>query len=404
MPHHPRVEQRKLAVAAAAAALLAGAPAWAEESPYYIGGSLGATHDSNIFRRAAREADTITSEGIFGGVDQPLGRQRVFANANVNANQFKSNHQLNNTSYGLTSGLDWQTIEHLSGTVRYLTNQRLANYGDPNAPLTTEKNVERSQQLAATARYGISSAFALEGGAERRAVSFSLAGDNRDFTQRVGHLGLRWGGTGILSVGVGVRSTRGDVDLGDKTSRRDVDLSVTWQPSGASVVSGRLSSTRETHSLANVSEFSGVTGSLSWTYKPTGRTQFAASLSRDTGSETTFTIFPSVLPNTPPFITSADTNRLTTVLQAVASYELTGKIGLNGNLRYSRNTTAQTGLLSPNTTGHDTLSAIGLSASYAATRSVSLGCNVGHDSRSTGVADSTYSANTIGCSVQVTLR
>ena len=75
MPHHPRVEQRKLALAAAAAALLAGAPAWAEESPYYIGGSLGANHDSNIFRRAARESDTITSEGIFGGFDQPLGRR-----------------------------------------------------------------------------------------------------------------------------------------------------------------------------------------------------------------------------------------------------------------------------------------------------------------------------------------
>jgi hypothetical protein len=401
MPYPLRDSRRNMLqpLALACLALAAGA-ALAEESPYYIGASLGVTHESNVFRRALAESDTITSGGLLGGIDQSFGRQRVFANGTVNANRFRNHDQLNNVSYGLSSGLDWQTIEHLSGTLRYSTNQRLANYGETTAPNINEKDVERTQQLVASVRYGISSAFALEGSVERRTVSFSAATDTRDYSQRVGSFGVRWGGTGIVTVGIGVRQTRGDYSgSGDQTSRRDIDLTATWQPSGFSQLNGRLSSSRETHSVVKDSEFSGLTGSLGWTYRPSPRTSINALLSRDTGSETTFYTFATPAPNVPPTVIGVDTSRITTALQLGATYELTAKIGLSGSLRHSRNSSVNSG-----STGHDTLNVYALGASYQPTRSVGLSCHVSHDNRSTEVAVSTYSANTLGCSAQVTLR
>src|SRR6266436_4482934 len=105
--------------------------AMAETSPYYIGVSQAFTHDNNVFRRPDNGtlpvlADTLSSTGLLGGIDQPFGRQHFFANGTAATNRHKNLDQLNNTSYGLAAGLDWSTVERLSGNVRASANQSLA--------------------------------------------------------------------------------------------------------------------------------------------------------------------------------------------------------------------------------------------------------------------------------------
>jgi hypothetical protein len=75
-----------------------------------------------------------------------LGRQRFYANGNVAANVYGQLSELDNTSYGLTAGWDWATVERLSGTVYASYNQGLADYGGFNqAPCSTSEGHPRQR-------------------------------------------------------------------------------------------------------------------------------------------------------------------------------------------------------------------------------------------------------------------
>jgi hypothetical protein len=396
----------------ACALALAGA-ARAEESPYYIGASLGVTHDSNIFRTNNAQGDTITSAGVLGGIDKMLSRQHVYANLSAQSNKHQDFSYLDNTSYTGAAGLDWQTVERLSGTLRYSTSQNLVNFADVVTPVGT-RDVQKTQAGGATVRFGITPEFALEGGGDHRTVSFSADEDKRGFKQSAGHLGVRWGGTGIVTLGVAARATKtdtpqavispfipGDLLLGippvfptygpDKAERRDLDLTGTWTPSGLSTLTGRISLTRETHTQPTIPTFSGVTGALTWDYKPTGRLAFKTSLTRETSSEVVFSGLPlDLVP------VRADNNRLNTVLAVEGQYEVTAKIMATADLKHANGTLVTTGV---NQQSSSSTNAFGIGARYDATRTISLACNVNYESRT-----HVYNATIASCSGQFVLK
>lgn len=384
----------------------------AETSPYYIGVSQSFTHQDNVFRRpdgvpgAPIVSDTISSTGVNGGIDQPFGRQRFFASGNAAVNKHKNQSQLDNNSYGLTAGLDWSTIERLSGTVRLNANRSLASYGDDGSSSTTQRNIQTSHQASLSARYGLGANIGLEGGAEARKVKFSASDDQRGFKQDSANLGVRWGGSGQLSIGLSGRTSKGTypniqtastptpVFETDEVDRQDLSVNVTWTPTGLSTISGRLSQTREEHSLPFRPEFKGTTGELSWDYRLTGKVGMRASFVRDTGTETTFrqVFLPGPLPIPVPGLDPirVDSNRLSNSWLLNMDYELTAKIHMAANARQVKSSAG-------GSTG--SVTSYGLSASYAPTRTISIGCNVNRDERS-GV----YDANSYGCSARLTLQ
>ena len=69
-----------VALAAAVACGLARAD---EPSPYFIGVTQALTHDSNINRIPNGTSDNYSSTGIVAGLDQRIGRQRVYASAGL---------------------------------------------------------------------------------------------------------------------------------------------------------------------------------------------------------------------------------------------------------------------------------------------------------------------------------
>ena len=407
MPHPLRASHPALLQSLALAiGLLTAASTQAQEGlrPYYIGASQTFTHDDNVRRTTTGQiSDTISSTGLLAGIDVPISRQRLFANGSVQANRYKDRSELNNVSYSLTGGVDWETIEHLTGTLRYTAAQSLA---DIERVGVTEENLQRTQSLAASARWGAAARLAFEGGAEHRRVNYSTSAE-RNYSENLGRIGVKWGTPEQLVFGVGLRLTKGKfpnrLDGGtppapapDETDRKDVDLTAAWVPTGLSTITARLSATRQTHSRSSIPRFSGATGQLSWLYRPTGRFGFTASLGRDTGTETTFIAAPAVDPATPgPTLPlQVDSNRVSNFYQLAATYELTGKTGLTASA-VRRNGT----LTSTSGTVPDATSSYLVGLRYAATRSISLGLNAGRESR-----DNSYVVNTVSLTGQITLR
>jgi hypothetical protein len=390
---------------------LAAVGARAETSPWYIGASQGFTHHSNVFASVNNpRSDTISSTGVLGGLDLQLGRQHLYANGNAQANRYQNASELNNVSYGFTGGLDWQTIERLSGSLQVAANRALVNYADVQFP-TGIRDVQTTQAALATIRYGITPSLAVDASAAHRTVDFSAVEDTRDFRQNTASLGLRWGGTGLLTLGAGVRLTKNDfptalvvapvvqpppapilpgVYAPDKADRKDVDLTGTWSPSGLSKLSGRISVTRETHSDPRIPELSALTGALAWDYRPTGKLSLRAAITRDTGSETAFAAAAaSFVP------LRADNNRVNTQVDLQAKWEATAKIVVGAAARHTSGSVLDTQGVSNNTsTNH-----FSLDANYAVTRAIDLSCSIGYESRAHG-----YHANTVGCAGRITLR
>ena len=394
----PRLSMRPLAFLIT---LAGSACAQADANPYYIGVRQEFVRESNVFRTAARLGDTMSSTGLLAGIDQPFGRQRFYADMSLLANRYQNYSELNNFSHSETAGLDWSSMERLSGTLHYLSRQDLADFGLTSG--STAKNMQHTQQASASARYGLATRLGLEGSVEHSRVDFSNNAFNTgEFSQNAASLGLRWGASGLLTLGAGLRATHGEYphykdpfdplapETPDRMRRRDLDLTAVWSPTGLSTFNARASSTRETHSQVSRPGFSGLTGALGWDYRLTGKLTIKTQLTRDTGSEATFlTVAPGSLPQ------RSDNNRLTTLAELGASYEATAKIGLTANLRRTHGSIASTSGASLG----DSTSSVSFGAKYQPTRSISLGCNAGREHHV-----NVYNAYTAGCAAQLTLK
>lgn len=392
--------------------LLAGGSARAEQSPYYVGGSLGVTHVSNIYRTSSatpRNNDNVTTASLLAGLDQRFGRQRLFGDVSLRNNRYAKNKSLGNDSYALNAGLDWETVNRLSGQLSLSSNRNLAQFNPgAGAPEITKKNIEQTDQARASVRYGLASLLSMEGSLTHRRREYSAREyDAYDFTQDTVSLGLSYQPRAALTLGVALRYSEGSYPhtpapggtfIKNDFTGKDLDFTAGWTLSGASVLNGRLSASRRDYKLEGARDFSGLTGSLSWRWQPTAKLQINSSLTRDTGDETSFLNLGSL-----GGITS-DYSRITNSLQINSSYELTGKVLLDAGLNYSkRSQNNRLGAL--DNKGSEQTTSLSLGARWMVTRSGLIGCQINHDKRDADAFVSTpYSANSYGCYGQLTLR
>ena len=401
---------------AASLSLLCGS-ACSETSPYTLGASETYTHDSNFVHLAdgasppaslQARTDWIATTTLFGSVDQTIGRQRLYANANVRDNRYRYNRLYDNQGFGLAAGLDWATVERVSGNLGLSSNRLLASFdrGNGNNAPNVAKNIEQTDQLSASARVGVVTDVTLEAGYSQQRQRFSEVGARLE--QSITSLSVRERFGGALTLGAGLRLTDGRYpDYNDSFHGRDLDLSANWVPNAVSVVVARLSLGRTDHSLATAQDFKGVTGALSWEWKPSGKLAFSSQLGRSTGNDSNF----ETTSGAATVITaSADNSRLTTSLWLNAGYEATAKIRLDAS--WSRASRALTNSLSVNSgqpisaTDGDRLDRFRLSARYVPTRTLELSCNLGRERRSADNSTLTYAyrSTTVACSAQFAVQ
>ena len=391
--------------------LLFCAAATAQSSPYYIGLTQTIAHNTNLIGlrdnqtlpAGLSKSDTVFSTALVAGIDQPLGRQRLFGTANLSSNRYSRNSDFNSSGYALRLGLDWQTVERLSGRVSASSDRTVrADVRDGNDQFIRRSNAETANQLDASLSVGLVTRLSAEATLQRRDVRYSAAeAAYREYQQSSASLGLRLRPGGAITWGLGLRQTRWDylnlltgvADTNDRRTRNDLDASVLWRPSGVSSFDIRLSSGKTEHEQFNTRDFSGVTGGVGWDWQPSAKLRFNTRLARDTGQDA-------------DRVTTAYT-RTTDTLRVAADYALSAKIGLNLSVGAYNRLLSGRGLVVSGLSGREKGNSLAFGARWAPVRSTVLGCNVSSDrlgSNSNPLLSDSHSASAVSCYGQLVLQ
>lgn len=400
----------------ALAAALAALPAQAETSPYYIGASQALSRSSNLLRLpdgvtapdGFSKSDTVSATSLLAGLDQPFGRQRAYGSLTLRSSRLASNEIYNNDGYVLTAGLDWATIERVSGSLKVFGNRNLASFNADGIGLVAKKNIETSKQMDAALRVGVVTELTAELYVSNRRVEYS-AEEYRslEFRQDSASLGLRWRPSGASLLGVALRETNGRYPKfitlfdgsfrADSFDRRDIDFTATFDATGASTLSTRISIGKAEYEVAKERGFSGVTGALSWNWRPTGKLRLDAELLRDTSQS-------SASSGSAISVSSSDYNRLTTSLRMRIEHALSAKVAANAALTHGRRdlaSTLQQAGATVDRSGQDRTTNLSVGAIWAPVRALQFGCDLARERRSSDTTLSTsYGDTTTSCNGQ----
>jgi hypothetical protein len=383
----------------------------AQSSPYYIGVAQTFFHDNNLIRLRDNQAlpaglsksDTVSSTALVAGVDQPIGRQRLSGTANLNYNRYNRNSEFSSSGYALRLGLDWQTVERLSGRVAVSADRTLrADVRDANDQFILKSNAETANQFDATVSVGLVTRLSAEATLLRRDVRYSAAeAVFREYQQTGASVGLRYRPGGSTTWGLGLRQTRWDYpsfllglpDPNDRRTRNDLDTSVVWQATGTSSLDIRLSSGKTSHDQFDVRDFSGVTGSAGWDWQATGKLRINSRLARDAGQDS-------------DRLTSAFT-RTTDSLRVAAEYGYSAKIGMNASVTLYERDSEGRGVGVNAVSGREQGNNLSLGARWVPLRSTTVGCNISTERQgnsSNPALNDAFSATSFSCYGQFILQ
>jgi hypothetical protein len=406
---------------ALAVAALLPAISHAEQNPYYVGASLGITHDDNLLRlgnggaadEGQSKSDTVTQTSLLAGFDQPFGRQRAYGNLSVRDTRYSNNSNYNNQGYTLSTGLDWSTVERISGSVTATANRSLASFNTVGLSQVRDKNLQETLGIGATVNVGLVTEYSLVASIGHRQVKNSLDLKQTkalDFEQDNASIGARWSPRSSTNFGLSLSETRGrypnfsqddvtKVYSPDRFKQTGIDLSAQLQPSGVSSFDARLTLSKSKYDLNQARDFSGLTGTVGWNWQPAGRLKFSSRFTRDTGQNSYAVQLFGVAG-------ASEYTQLNNTLRLQADYDVSGKIAATTALQVTdRKLTNTVSLFNSTDTGRDTSTVLSLGARWAPLRSVLVGCDLSTEQRSaSGVLGVPLKDNTIGCYGQFQLQ
>lgn len=418
---------RRIVTSSCAAILsLQAGVALAETSPWYIAASQSYTYESNLLRLATGQDapfgysrnDDVTSTALLAGLDQPIGRQRLFGNLTVRQNRYSGNPQFNNTSYSATAGVDWSTIERVSGSLSANANRALQSFSTDIFSTERLNNLESTETINGNIAVGLVTEYSLVASGGHRRVHNSLDDPgirSREFYQDNAELALRWAPSGLATFGLGVGVTRGRYPKfgiqangdyqADRFKRNDVILTATLRPTGASTVDIRLANGETRYDLNQQRNFSGVTGSVAWGWQVTGKFRVSSAINRDTGQDSYATR--TFITNQP---TTADYSRIVDQVRVQAYYDFSAKVGFNAGASYAHRDLVRTindPLVPTDATGADRTVTMSLGGRWSPRRYATLGCDVSSEKRSatgSNLLSADMTAKSLTCFGQLTLQ
>lgn len=422
-----------LRVAAALLALWASA-ASAQQSPWSVGGSLLWSHDANLLRLADGQnpgpgesrSDTVLSTALVGGLNQNIGRQRVFGNLTLRDNRFEKNGKYNNQSYNGALGVDWSTINRVSGTLSFSAARNLSTFNAEGVGLLPEKNLESTQALNASVSVGLVTEYSLEVGASRRQVRNSVQDErvlSRDVNLDTVSMGLAWRPSPAFSLSGALRNVKALYPTfrvvtstgtnpggyeSDRYKQQQFDLVAALQPSGASTLDLRLTFGDTRYVINEERNFSSVNGSVGWLWQATSKLRLTTRLARDKGQDSYPSSVPFFFSRIP--VTLSDSRVISTV-RVQADLDVSAKVALSTSLQHARRTLDRDTLAVSNTlpmgnsSGKDGTTVFTLGARWAPLRNALVGCDASHERRrASGDLTSNLKGATFGCYGQISLQ
>lgn len=421
-PFLPSSSARPVAVAAALAAL--SLPAWSgtdaepPSSPWSIGVLETVMHDSNVFRvqdgaaltPPASRGDWISTTGVTASLDQPIGRERLKAAAELDWNAFRDNKQLNSSAHSLSIEGDWATVDNLSGEIGYSNSAQLYRYNLSETEPSTERNTQTTN--AGFVRFHLGGVTRWTFDAIFNGLDLGYSADPykpRDLRRWDASLGATYQSSADLRLTMSDRYTKGeypnytvsgefpDTVTPDHFTRNDIALGVTLAATGASTLRARVSLAHENHSVIDARSFDAWSADGQWTWTPTGRTQLTLDFLRDNDTGST---------ESPLFSANADA-RSRTAISTTVNYELTGKTKLHASATYAHRELDSSFAGNPDSTlrGTDDLWNAGIGFDYLPTRTSRIGCTISRERRRTGGDDISitypYSATVGSCTGQI---
>jgi hypothetical protein len=399
-------------------------PAAADNTPYFVGVSQAVVYESNSLRLESGQAlpdglkfaDSLFVTSLLGGFDQPYGRQRGYGNLSLRQNSYASNSGRNNQAYTGLLGLDWSTIERISGSLSISANRSLSNADGLGLSVLQEKNFETNQSLNTSIAMGLVTEYSLEAGFSHLEVRNSLTNRTllaRDFDRDNASVGVRWRPSPAASLGLNLRESRGRYPrfrqvadgsfLSDRFKQQGVEISAALQPSGASSFDLRMGQNKTRYDLNQARDFSGLTGSLGWNWQATGKLRLSTRLSRDTGQNS----IAQTLFGVPG---RADYTQLLNTFRMQADFDVTAKIAFSSSWQTVQRKSSQlaSGTNDPrdvDKSGKDLTHLFTLGARWLPYRTTTISCDGSIERRSAqGELAAALRNSTFGCSGQFQLQ
>jgi exopolysaccharide biosynthesis operon protein EpsL len=374
----------------------------------FVSGYAGVTYDSNVFRLSSDQSpqdvglhtsgkgDTIYNIGAGISADVPYSRQRFQANLIVNDYKYIKFDNLDYIGGSGRAAWLWQVGDDWNGDVVYSFSRALQSY---NYFVSTERNIVDRQLIAFDPRYRIAPNWELQAGVNYSTVSNDLeAASFNDYNQFGWNLGTRY----ITPSGnsVGLRLESGNARFPNiffvngstvDNAYRDTRLATffDWTFSGASKIDGSIGYKERQHENLPQRDFSGWTGSAGWTWTPTAKAVVRIIVARDVGGVEDIAV----------------TYARTYTFTVRPTYQLTSKIGLNGQAQYQDLSffgNTGFGVSSVTADRHDKIATLGAGLAYQATRALLFGLNYYWSSRTSNMQFGDFKDNVISLTGQVT--
>jgi hypothetical protein len=377
----------------------------ADASPWSLGATLTLAHLDNVRRAAAgaEQADLRTNATVRGNFDQSYGIQRYRANAELGSGRYQDSKDFDSDNYRLGAQWDWASGGRLQGSLGLDAQRQQRAYGVESSTATSLRNSQEDRRAFFNGQYGGFGIWTLYGGLsalQRRNSETTYQYTDSDQASVNG--GVRYAAHPDLTLSAGLNYTRGEqpnfsATLGaERFAQKGIDLSASWQASGASSLQLQLGYVDGRNRLQ--ADRGLWNGSLGWMWVPSDRLQLNLTL-RQGNSASQQGLSQAITLTTQSVNTSA---------QLAGSYLLGGRTSLNFSLQEGQRQYDQALVAGSSISGKDRSTVATLGLSYRVTEAASLSCSVTHDQLRADASVAAVATSTQGtvvsCSGTITLR
>ena len=364
-----------------------------EKDPLNVIVGISRKYDDNLFLLPASErSESINT--AYAGVrfDKQYALQRFKFDYTLTAYRYQKFNYLDFDAKEYKAAWLWALTPYLTGSLSADRSQSQYGFQDVKSNGTPNVSTKDNRNVSVDwSPYG--NWHMLAGFTHSRNLNSQNFQADRGYQQNSIDFGLKYGflsGSAITLMehdrqGVYASSPLDPVQFYDNGfSEREDEAQLAWQLSGKSALNLRAAFVNREHDHFSQRDYSGVIGSVSYTWTPTGRLQFSLSAARDLASYQT--------------INSNYTRNDT--LSIAPSYALSEKVSVRGSASITDRTFVGEGVI-PSSNRVDTSKIASINIDWTPMHSVTLGANLQRNSRSSNVSGFNYSDTTAGLSANL---